>query len=283
MDQETGAPAAASPTPPARGPQRLPRKGSGLGALRDDEMKLVGRNACRALFERAPRRLIRLYLAPELSAPWDDVLKFCRENKLAYHVSSPEELERVAETTHHEGVCMVVVRKPVLSLREFLDGLPSQAPCCVVALDGVGNPHNIGAIVRVAAHFGATAVISADSRAFQSGSAARTAEGALEHVELVGCEDLPSALNLFKVAGLPLVATSSHAGETLFEHPLPARCVLLLGSEGKGLSERLLASADRTVRIPGSGKVESLNVACAASVLLAEYWRAHPAVPAAGS
>jgi TrmH RNA methyltransferase len=249
------------------------RQGPPMNALRNDEMKISGRNACRALFDQAPRRMIRVYISQELLLPWDDIIKFCRENKLAYHIADAEELARVAESDHHEGVCMVVVQKPAITFREFIENTPSHDPCLVVALDGVGNPHNIGAITRVAAHFGAAAVISSDIKATQSGAAARTAEGALEYVHLIGCDDLKSALNTFKVAGFQIIATSSHEGDDLFRQPLPARCVLLLGSEGAGVTERLLASADRKVRIPGSGKVESLNVACAASVLLGEAWR----------
>jgi RNA methyltransferase, TrmH family len=252
-----------------------------MSDLRDDEMKIVGRNACRTLFDTDPRRLIRLYLFRDLLEPMDDLIKFCRQNKLAYHVVEAEEMERVSDSEHHEGMCMVVKRKPSITVRDYLEGLPAGGPACVVAIDGVANPHNIGAIIRVAAHFGVNALVSANVGALQSGAAARTAEGALEHVSLVGCEELSGALTLLKVAGFTVFATSSHGGDALFSSALPERCVFLLGSEGDGLSEKMLKAADRTLCIPGSGKVESLNVACAASVLLAEYWRAHPVAPSA--
>ena len=88
-----------------------------------------------------------------------------------------------------------------------------------------------------------------------------------------------ATLGELKALGYTLIATSSHGGDRLFSAPLPAHAVLLLGAEVSGMSQKLLGLADRRLQIPGTGVVESLNVAMAAGILLADHWRAHGAAP----
>ena len=90
---------------------------------------------------------------------------------------------------------------------------------------------------------------------------------------MIGAPDLGAALETCRANGFLVCASSSHEGRELWGEPLPARAVVLLGSEGEGVPRPLLERADLTLRIPGTGAVESLNVASAASVILAELWR----------
>jgi TrmH RNA methyltransferase len=90
---------------------------------------------------------------------------------------------------------------------------------------------------------------------------------------VVGTPDLGAALETCRRTGFVVCASSSHEGRDLYPEPLPSRAVVLLGSEGEGVPRALLQRADLTLRIPGTGAVESLNVASAASVILAELWR----------
>jgi tRNA(Leu) C34 or U34 (ribose-2'-O)-methylase TrmL len=101
----------------------------------------------------------------------------------------------------------------------------------------------------------------------------RTAEGGAEFTRLVDVDDGLHALQELQARGFSLLATSSHASLALGRSPLPERVVVLFGSEGEGLSPRLMGLADDTVAIPGSGALESLNVACASSVVLWELWK----------
>jgi TrmH RNA methyltransferase len=106
-----------------------------------------------------------------------------------------------------------------------------------------------------------------------SPAAYRTSQGGAEAVETVAAPDLGAALQTCRQQGFTVCASSSHEGRDLFAEPLPARAVVLLGSEGEGVPRALLQSADTILKIPGTGDVESLNVASAASVILAEWWR----------
>jgi TrmH RNA methyltransferase len=233
-----------------------------------DEMKIHGQHACRALFERRPGSIVRVYLTAELVRPFGDLLRTCADRRLPYKIITAEELEKLTESKHHEGICVVAMPRPA---RPLGDLLRRPGPGVVVALAEVGNPHNLGAILRIAAHFGARAVVVAGKGV--SPAAYRTSQGGAEAVEVIGTADLPAALQACREQGFVVCATSSHRGRDLYAEPLPARALVLLGSEGEGVPRELLREAEVTLRIPGTGAVESLNVAAAASVILAELWR----------
>jgi TrmH RNA methyltransferase len=140
-------------------------------------------------------------------------------------------------------------------------------------LDGVGNPHNLGAILRAAAHFGVAAVLLPKASTLAlSGAAARVAEGGAEALPFVRMGREDNAMAQLRGAGFALAATVVRGGADLFATALPQRLVYVLGAEGEGMDAGLAAACDLRLSIPGSGAVESLNVAAATAVLLAQ-WR----------
>lgn len=242
-------------------------------AAREAEVKLHGRHACRAAFARRPGEVRRAYVASDAVRAFGDLLHAFAERRLPYKVVPTEELEAITDSKHHEGICLVVRPRREAALDEVLR---APGPARLLALSDVSNPHNVGAILRIAAHFGVrAALLGGRTGARLPPAAYRTAQGGAEWVELVGAPELPAALAACRAAGLAVCATTSHQGRQLFAERLPARAVVLLGSEGEGLPRALVGAADLVLRIPGTGHVESLNVAAAASVLLAELWRQH--------
>ena len=204
------------------------------------------------------------------------MLKACAERRIAYHVKTTADLDQIAETVHHDGVLFLARRQgegAVDALLSWADRLQSGQRAVLVLLEGVKNPHNLGAILRVCAHFGVPFCLRAGDTAELSPAAMRTAEGGAEFTRLVDVDDGLDALQELQARGFSLLATSSHASLSLGRSPLPERVVVLFGSEGEGLSPRLMGLADDTVAIPGSGALESLNVACASSVVLWELWK----------
>lgn len=249
-----------------------PVAGRAFKAVQDNEGKVYGENACRVLFSQRPESLIRLYMSQQMAPKFADVMKHLAAAKKAYHLVEDAELEKIAGSSHHGGVVMLVKRKPVRSLAQYLTqkGLKKD---CLLALDGVGNPHNLGAITRSCAHFGVSGVVMTEPELLQSGAALRTAEGGGEFVEGLACDNLPLALKLCKDAGYTLITTSSHAGVSLYQSKLPAKVVIVFGEEMDGVSQNVAKSTDIALQIPGSGKVESLNVSVAASLILGEWYR----------
>jgi TrmH RNA methyltransferase len=140
-------------------------------------------------------------------------------------------------------------------------------------LDGIGNPHNLGAIARSAAFFGCKAlVISGDQRqARLSDAALRTAEGGLEALALFQTSDLPALLRALAPHMLSLAAVARD-GEGPEALPRGRPFALVLGNEEKGLAQGSIAASTARVTLPGSGAVESLNVSVAAAVLIHALW-----------
>lgn len=254
-----------SSPPPAAEPARQ---------RRDAELRLYGLNAVRAVFARRPQAIRKLYLAEARIPQLQPLLKWCVANRVGYRVVEQEDLQKLAASAHHEGVVADVMREEPLSLSPWLRELPP-GPCCALWLDGVGNPHNLGAILRSAAHFGvAAALLPKRSTLALSGAAARVAEGGAEIVPFVRLGREDNAIAQLRGAGFSIAATVVRGGGDLFATKLPERTIFVLGAEGEGMDAELAKACDLRLSIPGSGAVESLNVAAATSVLLAEWFRA---------
>ncbi|WP_213999972.1 tRNA/rRNA methyltransferase [Arsukibacterium sp.] len=239
-----------------------------------DESKVYGDNACRVLFSQRPEAIIRLYISQQMAPKFADMMKYLAAEKKAYHIVDDTELEKVAASQHHGGIVLLVKRKPVSSIASYLSKTTARREC-LLALDGVGNPHNLGAIARTCAHFGVTGILMREPQLLQSGAALRTAEGGGEFISPLSCDDMPLALQLCKQAGYSLVTTSSHGGQSLYKTALPQKVVIVFGEEMSGVSKAVAKSADIALQIPGSGNVESLNVSVAASLIVGEWYRQH--------
>ena len=233
---------------------------------------MYGLNAVRAVFERRPDAIRKLYLDEVRIPLLQPLLKWCAAHRVGYRVVGEDDLRKLAASAHHEGVVADVLRDPPATLADWLATLP-EGPQCALWLDGVGNPHNFGAILRSAAHFGAGAILlPAHSALALSGAAARVAEGGAERVSMVRLDDDREAMKQLRDAGFALGATVVEGGNDLFATPLPQRVVYVLGAEREGMDRDLAAECDLRLSIPGTGAVESLNVAAATAVLLAA-WR----------
>jgi len=242
---------------------------------RDVELRLYGLNAVRAVFARRPEAIRKLYLLEARIPQLQPLLQWCVANRIGYRVVEEGDLQKLAASAHHEGVVADVLREEAAqSLTAWLRELPA-GPQCALWLDGVGNPHNLGAILRSAAHFGVAAILlPKHSTMTLSGAAARVAEGGAEQVSFVRLGREDNAIAQLHGAGFQLAATVVRGGSDLFVTSLSQRLVYVIGAEGEGMNAKLAALCDLRLSIPGSGAVESLNVAAATAVLLAEWMRA---------
>jgi len=247
---------------PPRDPQAVP-------AAARSEVRLYGLNAVDAVFRRRPDAIRKVYLLESRIPALKPLLAWCVKHRVGYRVVEEGDLERLAASSHHEGVVADVLRVEPQPLDGWLHGLGPTA--LAIWLDGVGNPHNFGAILRTAAHFGAVVLLPADSSLALSGAAARVAEGGAESVPLVRLPATRDAIARLHAAGFELAATVVRGGEDLFAARLPSRLVYVMGAEGEGMDAGLTAACDRRLSIPGSGAVESLNVAAATAVFLSRW------------
>ncbi len=231
------------------------------------EIKYYGFHACLAIWKKRPEDIIRVYLDPVHLKALRPLLKWCAENKKAYHLIGADELNKVSDSVHHEGICLLA-KMPKLGA----PNLPKEGKACLLYLDGVQNPHNLGAILRSAAHFSLSGI--AGVKDSLSPSCCRIAMGGAEEIPLLSLEEPLAWLKKNRCA---LIATSSHKGDPLYSFRFPPRSALIFGSETDGVSKQILAQADHCIRIPGSGAVESLNVSVAAALCMSEYYRQHRA------
>jgi len=239
-----------------------------------DEMRVYGINACLAVFAQRPHDLRKVYLLQSRIPDFKAVLAWCVQRKLGYRVVENADLDKLTASQHHEGVCFEVRRRVPMSLTALLQKLAPRKNALLAWLDGVGNPHNFGAVLRSAANFGVDGVLlSGDATLAESGAALRVAEGGADAVPLARIAHGEDAFGALRNAGFAIAATVPREGEMLFGARLPPRLVFALGAEGEGLSRGLIDRADLHVSIPGTGAVESLNVAASAAVLFGEYWR----------
>lgn len=223
------------------------------------------------MFARRPEALRKLYLVESRIPSLQPLLKWCAANRIGYRVVEEDDLRRLAASSHHEGVVADVLREASLPLSDWLASLDA-GPQLAIWLDGVGNPHNYGAILRSAAHFGVSAVLlPRHSTLALSGAAARVAEGGAEAVPQVRVGRPENALAQLRGEGFQFAATVVQGGDNVFEVELPRRLVLVLGAEGEGMDRDFAQACDLRLSIPGTGAVESLNVAAATAVLLAAW------------
>lgn len=253
-------------------PQRRPEGGSPREKDREREkvQRIAGEAAVAAVFATAPQRVQRLFFEDRLKGATGQWCLQLAQMRKSYRVVGTEELSRVAGTPMHGGIVALVDPRPVQAFDARAAAAWAKEGKPVLLLDGVSNPHNFGAIVRTAAFFGIRHLIVSDhsGQALPSDASYRVAEGGFEYLEIVRATNFARAVRdlraSFRVLGAS--AEGGKAFEALKADKRPD--ALILGNEEHGLSPATAAACDALVTIPGSGAVQSLNVAASAAILL---------------
>ncbi len=204
-----------------------------------------------------------------------DIRRAARAAGLPVSMADRRELDVLAQGGRHQGiVARVLMEGP--AKRKNLNGLLAELPAnaLLLVLDGVTDPHNLGACLRSADAAGVYAVIVPKDRAVGlTPTVRKVACGAAEHVPLVEVTNLARALRQIKEAGVRVVGTDTHTHTVLFETDLTGSVAVVLGSEGRGLRRLTREHCDALMTIPMVGHVESLNVSVATGVCLFEARR----------
>jgi len=243
-----------------------------------------GTHAVRVLLARNPERVRRLLVTSGRDAARLAELKSLAQ-RAGVQVSATDDafLDKLAEGGRHQGVVAEIMPRagdPETQLEEALEA--AQGAPLLLVLDGVQDPHNLGACLRSADAAGVTAVIAPRDRAAGLTAVARkVAAGAAETVPFVPVVNLARALRDLKERGVWLVGTDDTADKTLFDADLKGPVALVMGSEGEGLRRLTRECCDQLVSIPMAGAVESLNVSVATGVVLFEAVRQRTAARAA--
>ncbi len=234
-----------------------------------DLTRVSGQAAVGALFARSPERVERLFFLPERRVEASAFCSTLARRRKPFREVNGDELARIAGTAMHGGIVALARPQPVLPLDPAVAAAWVSAVPLLVVLHGLSNPHNLGAVVRTAAFFGIDRLVISDhpAQAGPSDAAHRVAEGGLEFVQLYRATAMPATLKGLK-AGYRVVGTALGQGRALATLPRDRPIAIVLGNEEAGLDAASLAACDEVVTLPGSGWVQSLNVAATAAILI---------------
>jgi len=237
---------------------------------------VYGLHAVRAVLTRRPQDVLRL----SVSGSRDDArIRELRELAAARGLKAAETaakaLDEATGGAAHQGVVAEVRPSAPLDENRLLDLLTSlPAPALVLVLDGVSDPHNLGACLRTADAAGASAVVAPRDRAASLTPAVRkVAAGAAETVPFAQVTNLARSLRDMKAAGLWIAGTAGDGERELYDADLTGPLALVMGSEGRGLRRLTRECCDFSLRLPMLGTVASLNVSVAAGIALYEALR----------
>ncbi len=241
-----------------------------------DESLVFGLHAVRTLLQQHAQRASKLILQKgREDARVSEIAQLARAASVKIEYRDGGELDRLASGDRHQGACLQIRPAAVLgegALDELLDRLT--VPPLLLVLDGVQDPHNLGACLRTADAAGAHAVIVPRDRAAGLSPVVRkVASGAAETMPLIQVVNLARTLRWLKERSVWLIGTDDQAPKSLYETDLQGPMALVLGAEGPGLRRLTRESCDALVSIPMLGTVESLNVSVATGVVLYEAVR----------
>jgi len=218
---------------------------------------------------RAGRELDRILIAKGAGGPKvQEIIDLARQGSVPVRFEPREALERAAKGSVHQGVIAFGAAQKYSTLADI-----EQAKC-VVLLDGVEDPHNLGAIIRSAHAAGAGAVLIPDRRAAGiTETVVKASAGAIEHMALVKIGNVRQEMEKLKEKGYWIYGLDERGEESYDQVTYNAPTVFVLGGEGQGLHEHVRKQCDAVVRIPMAGAIASLNVSVAAGVVLFEWRR----------
>ncbi|MBP3652384.1 MAG: 23S rRNA (guanosine(2251)-2'-O)-methyltransferase RlmB [Clostridia bacterium] len=241
--------------------------------VEENENLLVGRNPIREAL-KAGRPVEKLLVAQgDLSGAARDIVKLAKENGAVVQTVDRSRLDQIYPA--HQGMLAYVAAVDYKTLDDIFDYANEQGEDpFIILLDGVTDPHNLGAIIRSAECAGAHGVVVPERRAAGLGpAAAKAAAGALNYMRIARVKNLNRAIDELKERGAWVIGTAMD-GENALKADLTGPVALVIGSEGEGISRLTLEKCDRTLTLPMKGSIESLNASVAAGILMYEIVRA---------
>jgi 23S rRNA (guanosine2251-2'-O)-methyltransferase len=207
-----------------------------------------------------------------MDARLEKLVQACRDAGVKMRLDTRDQLTKLARTEAHQGVVAIVRARQFLDLEDLL--VETKQNQMLLALDGVEDPQNLGALLRTAEGAGVNGVVVTERRSAPlSPVAVKASAGAAEHVKLARVVNLVRALEELKKRNLWIIGLDERGTANYDEFDYTVGCVLVLGREGAGLHDLVRRTCDHLLRIPMAGRVHSLNVSAAGAVVLYEAAR----------
>jgi 23S rRNA (guanosine2251-2'-O)-methyltransferase len=239
---------------------------------------IYGYHAISKRLQRSPQTCVRLICLERRSPRLSAVIDLARQSGISIEFESRELLEKLSNNQKHQGCVLEIIESPgsALTLEELIQGIHDRS--LILVLDGVQDPHNLGACLRSADATGVDAVIIPKDRAVKLNSTVRkVAAGGAETVPVLEVTNISRCLKELKSAGVWVYGASGEAEALVYDFKFDSAVALVMGSEGDGLRRLTREQCDHLMRLPMHGAVESLNVSVATGVCLYEILRSRMA------
>ena len=220
------------------------------------------------------KKAIKVFLVSNFSD--QKILSLIKNNKVPVSYIAPNEMDKMSNNGVHQGIGAELKPYQTVSLEEIIYKAKKKDKKIIVMLDGIEDPHNLGAILRSADVFEASGIILPKHNSVSlNATVAKTSAGAINYVPVAIVNNLNQAIATLKNEGYWVVSTDGSAtiDYSSIKYDFPA--VIVIGSEGKGVSSLVLKNSDYIVKIPQFGHVNSLNASVAAGILLAEVHKSN--------
>ena len=234
---------------------------------------LSGRNSVRELLKAGKTTVNKILISKQAhGSAIEEIIELAKERKIPVHHVPPEKLDNL-KIENNQGVAAEVSSVDYLELDELCEKIKGKQNALIVVLDGIEDPHNLGAIIRSAVTFGADGIVIGKWRqAGMTETVFRTSAGASEHAAIARVTNIAESVNRLKELGY-WVLGAEKGYKDIREEKLAFPLVLVIGSEGQGLHRLVKERCDTLVSIPQTSTISSLNASCAATVLLYEVYR----------
>ena len=211
----------------------------------------------------------------------EGLIQLCRSKGVRVALEPREQLTRLAKTDAHQGVLAIVKEREFLTVEDLMRPKAEGEHRFFLALDGVEDPHNLGALLRSADGAGVEGVILPERRSAPvTATVAKTSAGASEHVRIARVTNMVRSLELLKQKNVWVLGLDERGSPDYMDFDFRTDCVLVLGREGAGLHDLVKKTCDHLLRIPMAGMVSSLNVSVAGAIVMYEAMRQRRTVPA---
>ena len=226
---------------------------------------VYGKNVGLAVIE-GHKTIHKVYLSASVySGQWKTLLE---KYELDYEIVEKRQLDKLSNNANHQGIVLAIEEYKPCSLEELLAAVPADEWGLLVLLDGIEDPHNLGAILRNCDGAGAQGIIIAKHRrAPLNATVAKVSSGAIDTVKVAEVSNLTQAIKQLKKSGYWIIGCDGQ-GEDLYKQKFDLPIVMVIGAEGKGISRLIKKNCDYLSAIPMRGKVSSLNASVAAGITM---------------
>ena len=222
---------------------------------------------------RAGREINKIFLGENLTRDraFKEIIDIAKVNKIPVQNVTKTKLDDLSETNKHQGIVAMVAIKEYVSLEEVAQRKPLSELPIILMVDGIEDPHNLGAIIRTCDAVGAAGVVIPNRRNVGlTGIVSKASAGAIEYVPVARVGNLVQTIDALKEMGFWVVGCEAAGQKTIYEIDLKMPLVLVVGGEGKGISRLVQEKCDFLVNLPMVGNISSLNASVAASICLYE-------------